>query len=101
MIKHIVLWKFAEHAAGATRQENLSEASARLRALPSSISEIQEFEVHRGMPLGDRSFDIVLVSSFNSEHDLRAYQAHPAHQEVVDFLRSVQSERAVVDFEVP
>ena len=101
MIKHVVLWKFAENALGKTREENLEEASARLRALPAAIAEIRELEVRRGILPGDRTFDLVLFSSFDSLEDLRAYQEHPAHQQVVSFLRSVQIERAVIDCEVP
>jgi hypothetical protein len=101
MIRHLVLWKFAAEAGGRSREENLGEGAARLRALPGAIPEIRELEVHRGLPLVDRSFDLVLLSTFDSLEDLRAYQVHPAHQEVAAFLRSVQTERAVVDFELP
>jgi len=100
MIRHIVLWKFAEEAGGNARRQNLEEAAARLRALPALIPELRDLEVRYGIPLGDRSFDLVLLSSFDSQEELRAYQIHPAHQEVAVFLRSVQSERAVIDFEV-
>jgi len=101
MIRHIVLWKFAPSAAGKSREKNLEEAASRLRALPSQIPSLKEYQVHFGLPLGERSFDLVLVSSFESRHALETYQAHPAHQEVATFLRAVQSERAVVDFELP
>lgn len=101
MIKHIVLWRFADHAVGNSRDQNIAEASARLRGLPQRVPQIREFQIHRGLPLGDRSFDLVLESTFDSVEDLRAYQEHPAHQEVVAFLRAVQSERATVDAEVP
>ena len=101
MIRHIVLWRFAEEAGGKARDENLSEAQARLQALPRMIPELRELEIHRGLILGDRSFDLALLSSFDSRQALRAYQDHPAHQEVVAFLRTVETERAVIDFEVP
>ena len=101
MIKHIVLWRFADHAGGQSREQNLQEAAVRLQALPRRIPQIREFQVHRGLPLGERSFDLLLDSRFDSVEDLRVYQEHPAHQEVVAFLRTVQSERAVADAEVP
>jgi hypothetical protein len=100
MIKHIVMWRFAEQAAGNSREQNIAEAAARLQALPQRVPQIREFRVHRGLPLGDRSFELVLDSTFDSVEDLRAYQDHPAHQEVVAFLRAVQSERATVDAEI-
>lgn len=43
--------------------------------------------------------DIVLCSEFDSREDLNTYSAHPAHQEVVAFIRSITSEARVMDYE--
>ena len=34
------------------------------------------------------------------ENALDAYQLHPAHKEIVGFLKDVRSERRVVDYEL-
>jgi heme-degrading monooxygenase HmoA len=44
------------------------------------------------------SSDVVLYSEFDSNDALQAYQAHPAHAEVVPFVKSVRAERRVVDY---
>jgi hypothetical protein len=45
------------------------------------------------------SSDVALYAEFASRDALDAYQPHPAHQEIVGFLKDVRSERRVVDYE--
>jgi len=101
VIRHIVCWKFQERAGGASREENLQKAREMLLGLRGTIAEIRSLEVGIDVVQGARSWDIALVGTFASREDLAAYQNHPAHLEVVAFLRAVQSERCSVDFEIP
>lgn len=96
MIKHIVMWKMLPE----NMEANLLEAKHRLEALPAQIDVIQEFEVGIDVNGSERALDLVLYSSFESRDDLASYSAHPAHQVVVEFLRSVIEFAKVVDFEV-
>jgi hypothetical protein len=68
-----------------------------LEELKSSITVIRRLEVGIGMQRGDQAYDLVLSADFDSVEALDSYQAHPAHQEVVKFLRKVQSQKATVD----
>jgi hypothetical protein len=47
----------------------------------------------------ERSFDLALVSTFNSLADLQAYQAHPAHVEVGGFMGPLCESIVSVDYE--
>lgn len=100
MVRHIVLWKFLEQAGGADRQTNLIRARELLLSLKSAIPEIMEIEVGITAPTSEQSFHLALNSRFGSYEALRTYQNHPAHLRVVDFLRKVQSAKAVADFEL-
>jgi len=40
---------------------------------------------------------ILATEKFKSNGDLNRYQAHPAHQEVVEFVKKVRVDRAAVD----
>lgn len=64
------------------------------------IPEIKSLEVGVVIPNMDQSYDLALDSTFGSLNDLKAYQRHPEHLQVVHFLRKVQSEKAVADFEI-
>ena len=98
MIRHIVFWKFLEQAEGAHREENLRLAKGLLEGLKGEIPEILELEVGIDITRIPASFDLVLNSLFRDVESLAAYQAHPAHLKVVEFLRKVQSARAVTDY---
>ena len=45
------------------------------------------------------SSDVALYSEFESKAALDAHQPHPAHREIVGFLKDVRGERRVVDYE--
>lgn len=100
MFKHIVMWKFKDEADGATRESNLRTAKHLLDALPSVIPEIEMFEVGIDCSQTPSSFDLVLNSTFANRAALEAYQNHPEHRKVVEFLRRAQSAKVVVDYEL-
>jgi hypothetical protein len=100
MIRHIVLWKFLDKAEGAEKVANLRKARMMLMGLKEKIPEIKSFEVGIVLPTTDQSYDLALDSTFESIKALEAYQRHPAHLQVVHFLRKVQVSKAVADFEI-
>ncbi len=91
MITHVVMMKLRDRADGA-------EVARRLRALPPQIPEIRRYEVGVDELHSTRSWDVVLVSGFDSFDTLQTYIEHPAHQEVVAYLDQVCETRAPVDF---
>lgn len=100
MVKHIVMWKLKETAAGRTKGENALLLRKKLEALPAEIPEIKRAEVGINFDESDAAFDVVLCAEFESVAALRAYQAHPEHQRLInDFLNEVRIEKRVVDYE--
>ena len=99
MLSHVVLWKFEDHASGRDREANLELARDRLTSLAGKIPGIQEWRVGINMTPGPKAYDLALVSTFVNGDALRGYMEHPLHLEVVQFLRTVQTGRAFVDFE--
>jgi hypothetical protein len=100
MIKHIVMWTIREGETPRAKFERMAEVKARLMALTEVISEIVSFEVYFNSPAapGD-NYDVVLVSEFSTWADLDAYQKHPQHLEIVEYLKNVRQNRAAIDFE--
>ncbi len=99
MIKHIVLWKFKENAEGAPRATNLNKARLLLSELPSQIPGIVQYEIGKNVVPSDQAYDLALYAEFVDLAHLKAYQEHPAHRKVVEWLRRVHEGRAVVDYE--
>lgn len=99
MIKHIVMWKLKDHAAGAARHENAVKAKEMLEALTSKISAIDSLEAGINANESDASYDLALYSSFSSWEALDDYQKHPEHLKVADFISEIRAERVVADYE--
>ncbi|HAS82045.1 MAG TPA: stress responsive protein [Verrucomicrobia bacterium] len=91
MIKHIVLWKLHDRT-------NAPAMKAKLDSLPAKIPAIHHLEAGISEEKGDALADIALYSEFRTQADLQAYIVHPAHQEVVAFIRPLVSERRVADY---
>jgi hypothetical protein len=99
MVRHIVLWTFKENAGGATKQENISKAIEKLLKLKELIKEVKYLECGKNFTITPDSFDLGLLCEFESKTDLEKYEIHPAHLELVGWLRTVRDKRAVTDFE--
>ena len=98
MIKHVVMWKLKSESENSTKEENARQIRDKLCALYGVIPEIIEIEV--GINENGGNFDVILVSKFKSFEDLKAYDSHPEHQKVREFVRSVVESREAVDYTV-
>jgi hypothetical protein len=100
MIKHIVLWKLKDFSEGATKQQNALKVKAMLEDMRGKIPGMLKLEVGLNFEASDSACDISLYSEFESREALDAYQVHPEHMKVKNFLPLVRTERRVVDYEV-
>lgn len=100
MVRHIVLWKFHDNANGKSKAENLHIALGMIKMLKQSIPQIKTLETGINDPAAPlANWDLALVSTFNSFDDLNAYQVHPEHLKLVEFMKKVRDLRSAVDFE--
>lgn len=97
MIKHIVMWRLDEAAGDKTA--NALKLKQLLEGLNGRIPGLLRLEVGIDFSREGESSDVVLYSEFESRQALDAYQVHPAHAEVVPFVKSVRAERRVLDYE--
>lgn len=101
MIRHIVMWKLKEKAAGATKKKNAEKLKLILEGLRTNIEEIKAVEV--GIQINgdeDDSLDVVLICDFETELDFQMYTRNPHHKKAVDFIEQVADERYFVDYKV-
>jgi len=101
MVKHIVLFKLKDRAEGASRADNARLVKARLEALRGKIPGLLELAVGLNPDPNDPSYDLALDSTFDSRESLAAYQVHPEHQAVADFIGRVRESRTVADYHLP
>ncbi len=96
-IRHVVTWKLASDDA-QERRTQADEVARRLNALEGVVPELLSITAGANMAYPDANWDVTLVADFASIDDLERYQVHPAHEEVVSYVRSVVAARVAVDF---
>jgi len=96
-LRHIVTWKLAA-ADEAGRDAAAIRIAELLEDLPPLIPEIRSLTVGRNVVETPTSHDVVLVADYDDEAALEAYQVHPEHQRAAAEIRTLVSDRAVVDF---
>jgi hypothetical protein len=95
MITHIVFFKLAEPTPA-----NIAATRDKLLSMGGKIAELRHLEVGVDVIRSERSYDIALVTKFDSLDALQAYQVHPYHAgEVVPHMKAVCSATAAVDYE--
>ena len=100
MIEHVVMWKFADTAEGKTREENMAIVRERLFALPAIIPEIKFMQIGRDVSRTEMSYDMMLVTRFESLEALHTYKVHPDHVAVSQYVKKVRTARVVLDAEL-
>lgn len=100
MVKHIVFWTLKEAAGGKSKEDNALEIKRRLEALNGKIPGLITMEVGIDFSRSEASADAVLYSEFEDREALGAYQNHPEHIAVREFVGRVRSQRFLVDYEV-
>jgi len=96
MVKHIVMFDFKEE----NKQENLQKAKSMLEALMGKIPTLRGMEVGINFSQEARAMDLSLYSEFDDQEGLEVYATHPAHLEVVAFIKSVAVVSKVSDYTV-
>jgi hypothetical protein len=93
MLTHVVMFKLIDRTV-----ENARQLHDRLLTLPNQIPQIKHMEVGVNILPSDRAYDVVLFQRFDSLADMQAYQAHPAHVEVLAYIKSVIAGSVAVDY---
>jgi len=95
MITHIVLFKLAEPTP-----EKIAAVRDRLLSMQGRIDLLRHLEAGTDLIRSERSYDVALLTRFDSLEDLQAYQVHPYHAgEVVPFMKANCSSIVAVDYE--
>jgi hypothetical protein len=94
MITHIVFFKLSDPSA-----DNIAATQAKLLSMEGKIAELRHLEVGIDVIRSERSYDIALVTKFDSLDALQTYQVHPYHAgEVVPHMKAVCSSIVAVDY---
>jgi RimJ/RimL family protein N-acetyltransferase len=67
--------------------------------MEGQIPELRHLEVGTDVVRSPRSYDLALLARFESLEGLRAYQVHPVHVQVSEYMSSVRESTVSVDYE--
>lgn len=92
LITHVVLMTFTDPADAA-------EAKTRLERLAAEVPAARTLHVGLDVVGAPGSAHLCLTTTHDDVDGLRAYQEHPAHVELLGWLRPRLAARAAVDYE--
>lgn len=94
MLKHMVMWRLKDAGKNAPLFKTM------LEGLAEQIPQIVKIEAGLNFNDSENAADVVLYSEFEDSAALAAYQKHPNHVKVAEFLKETATDRRVVDYEV-
>ena len=100
MIKHISMARYKETAEGRSKEENIKLGKAMTEALKDKIPQLKKVEVGVDILHNPTDFDVVSSSEYESMEDVKKVVAHPAHDELIAFLKKVTEASHAVTYEV-
>ena len=93
MVKHIVLYTLKE---GVDKAAAVELIASKLEPLVGKIPGLLHMEVRRCF----NGMDYALYSEFEKPEDVKAYRAHPLHQEAKGHFHHLLDTRFAADYEV-
>jgi quinol monooxygenase YgiN len=94
MLKHIVMWKLKDD----NREAHARQMKQMLEAMQGKVSGLHRIEVGINAVPGADTCDLVLYSEFEDAQALAAYNDHPDHLAIKDFVKQVRLTRHQVDY---
>lgn len=93
MLTHIVFYRLKDKS-----QESLDKLKEVFMSMQGKIEQLKSIEIGIDILHAERSYDLALVTRFESIEALNAYKAHPEHVKVSEYVHSVWKESASVDY---
>lgn len=95
MFTHIVFFRLKDKS-----MKNVEKARNILLGMEGKIPQLKGLQVGVDVVHSDRSYDLALITKFNSHQEMDEYQVHPVHvNEVLKPLKPMLEGSAAVDFE--
>ena len=94
MIRHIVLFKIKEEY-----QSEIPQLIENFYGMKGRIEGMLELEAGQDVLHSERSYDLALITVFDSMDSFKAYQTHPVHMPVRKRMHEVRSASVACDFE--
>lgn len=94
MIRHIVLFKIKDEF-----KDEIPQLVKNFYGMKGKIEGMLDLEAGQDVLHSERSYDLALITVFDSMASFQAYQTHPVHQPVRKRMHEVRSASVACDFE--
>ena len=97
MIKHVVMWSFADHATPDERRTAMAE----LNAFADVYPQVRGWSFGENVSERDHTYQYAFVAEFDTRDDLTTYMEDPGHREFVQLRwRHLIARQAIVSLDV-
>ena len=94
MIRHIVLFKIKDEF-----KDEIPQLVRNFYGMKGKIEGMIDLEAGADVLHSERSYDLALITVFDTMEAFQAYQTHPVHMPVKKRMHEVRSASAACDFE--
>ena len=95
MFTHIVFFRLKDQSA-----TSMTATKEKLLSMNGRIPQLRGLEVGVDVIRSERSYDVALITRFDSREDMQAYQIHPYHEgEILPYMKGVSASVAAIDYE--
>ena len=95
MIRHIVMFKIKDEF-----KDEIPQLVKNFYGMKGKIEGMLDLEAGADLLHSDRSYDLALITVFDSMESFQAYQTHPVHQPVRKRMHEVRESSVSCDFEI-
>jgi len=99
MIRHIIMFKFTDVKNDIDKQEKVNKMKTTFSPLRNIINVVESYEIAINLKNTAFSYDLAIISEYNSWEDLETYINHPEHLKAIKLCSDIQKEKAVLDYE--
>ena len=99
MIRHIIMFKFTDVKNDEDRFEKAMRIKTTFSPLKNKINEVKSYIVGINSKKTDFSYDVAIISEYETWEDLEFYLKHPEHQKAIGICKDIKKQKAVVDYE--
>ena len=99
MIRHIIMFKFKDVKNEEDRLQKTNKIKSSFLPLRNIINVVESYEVAINSRKTEFSYDVALISEFNTWNDLETYIDHPEHKKAIAICKDIEKEKAVIDYE--
>ena len=94
VIRHIVMFRIKDE-----NKDEIPQLVENFRGMKGRIEGMLDLEAGQDVLHSERSYDLALITVFDTMASFQAYQTHPAHMPVKKRMHEVRSASVACDFE--